>query len=228
MLHKMYHDLLSVGRFLKYDHIDDQFVEATKEEVMRKISQAIQYQKRTRIPEGEKGALPKSHCLGQKHGRAHKETKQPGDSSLSIIRSTGKFNQWSGHDTRQPEHHDNESQRRTKNLDLLRELLREQEVRSDTEKFGDHQGIPRANHDTSARAVLPFMASLNTNWSLKPSVHSIQAQRDGIVPPSTYNRPLDYDALVSDAIDAVLGKRQTETLPPYESIKGVFQNGGND
>jgi hypothetical protein len=217
MLHRMYHDLLSVGRFLKYDNIDDTFVEATKDEVIRKISQAIQYQKRTRMPEDAKRKYLKSHHFRQMHGIGNKSF------SSGICVST--INQRSGHHSGL--FPGDESKHRTGNLDLFKNIIRDQEDRNGVQKLGDSDNIPRTKHGTSARAaILPSMACVNVNWSFKPLAHSTQEQRSSTV-PSKQTPSLDFDTLVSDAIDAVLGKRQTETLPSYETIGDAIQNGGH-
>lgn len=222
MLHEMYNDLRSVGRFLKYDHVTDEFIEATKEEVMRKISQAIQYQKRTKIPEDEKRKLPKHWFIGQKQGVGNNETEGQGNSSSSINRGDlYTVNQWIRQDI--CVNHD-EAKLRTTNENLSTEILRDQGYRCETTINGDNIGIAQATLDASRSAVLPSMASMSANWSWTPSFHNFQGQTSGKVPSSKPCRPLDYDRLVSDAIDAVLGERQTDMPPSYEAIEGFIQS----
>jgi hypothetical protein len=160
----MYDDMLSSGRFLKYNRTSDGFIDAPKEEVLRKISQAIQYQKRTRV--GEKRVLSKTRLTGRNGdvGTKRKETDKPID-SFSSVRADS-FNRQSQNDTRICS--DDESNDSAENLDLSRNMFR-------------------------------YQGSLPVAENLEKYCDSHSAKQQSL--------PLDVDKLVSDAIDAVLGKR---------------------
>lgn len=134
----MYDDLRAVGRFLKYDHVHDEFSDATKGKVIRKLSQAVQYEKRSRKPERENELSPSRTVAAKRWSRSNTRLCSNDESKLRSTKS-----------------------------DLLGGTSRSKRKRSVAENF---EGI----HGMHNRQSLP----------------------------------LDFDVLLSDTIDDVLGKRK--------------------